>query len=92
MELLVKAISLHQGNLTRVARDLEVSRSTLYRKLRTYGLDKFVPAATPLSSNSRLKPKKQIRPSTQESESEMSPESTSVVLPLEPLHHLPQSV
>ena len=39
VELLVKALSLHRGNLTRVARDLEVSRSTLYRKLRIYQLE-----------------------------------------------------
>jgi len=42
VELLVKALSLHRGNLTRVARDLEVSRSTLYRKLRTYNLDNLI--------------------------------------------------
>jgi len=42
VELLVKALSLHQGNLTRVARDLEVSRSTLYRKLRAYDLENLV--------------------------------------------------
>ena len=92
MELLVKAISLHHGNLTRAARDLEVSRSTLYRKLRAYGLDKFVPAATPLSSNSRLKPKKPVRSSAQESGGEMSRESTPEGAPLEPAHQLPQSV
>ena len=52
VELIVKALSLHQGNLTRVARDLEVSRSTLYRKLRAYDLEKLVsPAASPLSHN-----------------------------------------
>jgi two-component system NtrC family response regulator len=45
VELLVKAISLHGGNLTRVARDLEVSRSTLYRKLRAYNLEKLLPSA-----------------------------------------------
>jgi two-component system NtrC family response regulator len=45
VELLVKAISLHRGNLTRVARDLEVSRSTLYRKLRAYNLEKLLPSA-----------------------------------------------
>jgi two-component system, NtrC family, response regulator len=45
VELLVKAISLHRGNLTRVARDLEVSRSTLYRKLRAYKLERLVPSA-----------------------------------------------
>ena len=49
VELLVKALSLHRGNLTRVARDLEVSRSTLYRKLRTYNLDN-------LSSSHSLRP------------------------------------
>lgn len=92
IELLVKAISLHRGNLTRVARDLEVSRSTLYRKLRVYGLDKFVPAATPLSSSSRLNPKRPIKPFTQEHENEMSSESASVVLPLEPVYQQPQSV
>jgi two-component system, NtrC family, response regulator len=46
VELIVKALSLHQGNLTRVARDLEVSRSTLYRKLRAYDLEKLVPSVT----------------------------------------------
>lgn len=45
VELIVKAISLHQGNLTRAARDLEVSRSTLYRKLRAYKLERLVPSA-----------------------------------------------
>jgi two-component system, NtrC family, response regulator len=50
MELLVKAISMHHGNLSQIARDLEVSRSTLYRKLRTYGLEKFVPTAIRPSS------------------------------------------
>lgn len=55
VELLVRAISLHRGNISRIARDLEVSRSTLYRKLRTYGLDKFVPPN--ISSPVRLKPK-----------------------------------
>jgi two-component system NtrC family response regulator len=46
VELIVKAISLHRGNLTRVARDLEVSRTTLYRKLRTYKLERLVPSPT----------------------------------------------
>jgi two-component system NtrC family response regulator len=87
MELLVKAISLHHGNLTRAARDLEVSRSTLYRKLRAYGLDKFVSAATPRSSTSR--PKKSVRPSAKESGGEMSRESTPMDLPLEPANQLP---
>jgi two-component system NtrC family response regulator len=43
VELIVKAISLHQGNLTRAARDLDVSRTTLYRKLRKYNLQCLVP-------------------------------------------------
>jgi two-component system NtrC family response regulator len=47
VELIVKAMSIHRGNLTRVARDLdlEVSRSTLYRKLRAYRLERLVPSA-----------------------------------------------
>ena len=45
VELIVKAMSMHRGNLTRVARDLEVSRSTLYRKLRAYKLERLVPSA-----------------------------------------------
>lgn len=44
VELIVKAISMNRGNLTRVARDLEVSRTTLYRKLRAYNLEKLVPS------------------------------------------------
>ncbi|MBX3329904.1 MAG: sigma-54-dependent Fis family transcriptional regulator [Nitrospira sp.] len=44
VELIIKAISLHRGNLTRAARDLEVSRTTLYRKLRAYNLEKFMPS------------------------------------------------
>ncbi|NJN69373.1 MAG: sigma-54-dependent Fis family transcriptional regulator [Nitrospira sp.] len=43
VEMIVKAISLHRGNLTRVARDLDVSRTTLYRKLREYNLQSLVP-------------------------------------------------
>lgn len=92
MELLVKAISLHRGNLTRMARDLEVSRSTLYRKLRAYGLEKFVPAATSLSLRSRSKTKKSAKLSDQESAGEMPLESTPVDLPLEPADQIPQSV
>ncbi len=55
VELLVRAISLHHGNLTRMARDLEVSRSTLYRKLRAYGLEKFVPPNTSSSAVTKTK-------------------------------------
>jgi two-component system NtrC family response regulator len=88
MELLVKAISLHQGNLTRAARDLEVSRSTLYRKLRAYGLEKFVPAATPHSLSSKTKSKKSATLSAQENRCGESPESAPVGTPLEPVHQL----
>ena len=89
MELLVKAISLHQGNLTRAARDLEVSRSTLYRKLRAYGLEKFVPAATPHSLSSKTRVKKSATLSAQENRcGGESPESAPVGTPLEPVHQL----
>ncbi|MDR4463630.1 MAG: sigma-54 dependent transcriptional regulator [Nitrospira sp.] len=54
VELLVRAISLHHGNLTRVARDLEVSRSTLYRKLHAYGLEKLIPSNISSSSSSSV--------------------------------------
>jgi two-component system, NtrC family, response regulator len=45
-ELLVKALTLHRGNMSRIARDLKVSRSTLYRKLKQYGLEQFTLALT----------------------------------------------
>jgi transcriptional regulator of acetoin/glycerol metabolism len=32
-------IRLHRGNLTHVARDLRISRSTIYLKLKKYGLE-----------------------------------------------------
>lgn len=92
MELLVKAISLHRGNLTRMARDLEVSRSTLYRKLRAYGLEKLVPAATPLSLRSKPKTKKSAQFSAEESGGEIPHEATLMDLPLKPVYRLPQSV
>ena len=88
IELLAKAISLHQGNLTRAARDLEVSRSTLYRKLRAYRLEKFVPAATPHSLSSRTRVKKSATLSAQENRCGESPESAPVGTPLEPVHQL----
>lgn len=49
VELIVKGIGLHRGNLTRVARDLDVSRTTLYRKLREYNLQCLVPPSHPPS-------------------------------------------
>lgn len=42
VKLIVQAISLHRGNLTRAAGDLEMSRTTLYRKLRGYRLERLV--------------------------------------------------
>lgn len=91
MELLVKAISLHRGNMTRMARDLQVSRSTLYRKLRAYGLEKFVPAATPPSLGSRTKPKKSVKSSAPESDN-MSCETRPEDLSLDSAPQLSQSV
>lgn len=55
VELLVRAISLHHGNVTRIARDLEVSRSTLYRKLRAYGLEKFASSNTSSPATAKAK-------------------------------------
>jgi two-component system NtrC family response regulator len=42
IELVMKAMSVHRGNLSRAALALEVSRSTLYRKIREFNLEKFV--------------------------------------------------
>ena len=38
VEFLSEALARHQGNLSWVARDLQISRPTLYRRLRQYGL------------------------------------------------------
>ncbi|MDE5814587.1 MAG: sigma-54-dependent Fis family transcriptional regulator, partial [Muribaculaceae bacterium] len=35
---IVKAIKLHSGNMSEVARHLGITRQTLYNKLRKYGL------------------------------------------------------
>ena len=37
-DFLAQALAQHHGNLSRVARDLDISRPTLYRRLRQYGL------------------------------------------------------
>ncbi len=50
VEMIVKGIRMHRGNLTRVARDLDVSRTTLYRKLREYNLQTLVPPVHHTSS------------------------------------------
>jgi len=39
------AITACQGNLTLVAKELRISKSTLYLKVKKYGLDKLVPDA-----------------------------------------------
>ena len=44
-ELIMKAMSVHRGNLSRVAQELQVSRSTLYRKIQEFNLKKFVLSA-----------------------------------------------
>ena len=39
------AIFACHGNLTLVAKELRISKSTLYLKVKKYGLDKLVPGA-----------------------------------------------
>jgi len=39
-EVLAEALQRHNGNRTRAAKDLGIHRTTLWRKLRTYGLDR----------------------------------------------------
>ncbi len=38
-ELILKAIKKHQGNLTKASEDMGIGRSTLYRKMKKYGLE-----------------------------------------------------
>ena len=40
IEFLGEALARHHGNLSCVARDLQISRPTLYRRMRQYGLDR----------------------------------------------------
>jgi DNA-binding NtrC family response regulator len=44
-ELRPTAIFACHGNLTLVAKELRISKSTLYLKVKKYGLDKLVPVA-----------------------------------------------
>lgn len=39
-DLIMKAFTLSHGNLSRAAHELGISRSTLYRRLRQYGMDR----------------------------------------------------
>jgi two-component system NtrC family response regulator len=39
-DLILKAFNLSHGNLSRAAQELGISRSTLYRRLRQYGMDR----------------------------------------------------
>jgi two-component system NtrC family response regulator len=43
-DLIMKAFSLSQGNLSRAAQELGISRSTLYRRLRQYGMERSLEA------------------------------------------------
>ena len=44
-DVISAAIVACHGNLTLVAKELRISKSTLYLKVRKYGLDKLVPDA-----------------------------------------------
>jgi sigma-54 dependent transcriptional regulator, acetoin dehydrogenase operon transcriptional activator AcoR len=44
-EAISVAIVACHGNLTLVAKELRISKSTLYLKVRKYGLDKLIPDA-----------------------------------------------
>lgn len=44
-DLIMKAFTLSRGNLSRAAQELGISRSTLYRRIRQYGLDRAADAA-----------------------------------------------
>lgn len=43
-DLIMKAFTLSQGNLSRAAHELGISRSTLYRRLRQYGMERNLDA------------------------------------------------
>ena len=52
-DLITKAFTLSQGNLSRAAHELGISRSTLYRRLRQYGMDRALDTRRALSASSR---------------------------------------
>jgi Response regulator containing CheY-like receiver, AAA-type ATPase, and DNA-binding domains len=51
--LIMKAFTLSQGNLSRAAQELGISRSTLYRRLRQYGMDRSLDARRPIGVSQR---------------------------------------
>ncbi|OYT20464.1 MAG: sigma-54-dependent Fis family transcriptional regulator [Nitrospira sp. UW-LDO-01] len=87
-ELLVKALTLHRGNMSRIARDLQVSRSTLYRKLKQYGLEKISPMLTPSTVPAKTRRKSRGHSSPGENGSVMMNES-SIGVSLEPVSQVP---
>jgi two-component system NtrC family response regulator len=52
-DLIMKAFTLSQGNLSRAAHELGISRSTLYRRLHQYGMDRTMDARRALGGSSR---------------------------------------
>ncbi len=52
-DLIAKAFTLSQGNLSRAAHELGISRSTLYRRLRQYGMDRALDTRRALSGSPR---------------------------------------
>jgi two-component system, NtrC family, response regulator len=87
-ELLVKALTLHRGNMSRIARDLQVSRSTLYRKLKQYGLEKISLMLTQPMVTAKTRRKSRGNSSPGENGSVMMKES-SVGVSLEPVSQVP---
>ncbi|HMS85562.1 MAG TPA: sigma-54 dependent transcriptional regulator [Nitrospira sp.] len=81
-ELLVKALTLHRGNMSRIARDLQVSRSTLYRKLKQYGLEKITLALTQPIATTKAR-RKPVGISDTGKNSSMMTKECSVGTPLE---------
>ena len=52
--LIMKAFTLSQGNMSRAAHELGISRSTLYRRLRQYGMDRSPDARRTLGESPRV--------------------------------------
>lgn len=53
-DLILKAFTLSQGNLSRAAHELGISRSTLYRRLRQYGMERTLDAQRTLGVPRRV--------------------------------------